>query len=37
MTRDRTAEPASRDQILRREREQGEKHFPYSADHEQNW
>ena len=32
-----TAEPASRDQILRRERVQGNIHFPCSADHEQDW
>ena len=32
-----TAEPVSRDQILRRERGQGSIHFPYSADHEQHW
>ena len=36
-TRDGTAEPVSRDQILRREREQGNIHFPCSADHEQDW
>ena len=36
-TRDGTAEPASRDQILRREREQGNGYFPCSADHEQDW
>ena len=29
------AEPVSRDQILRCEREQGNVHFPCSADHEQ--
>ena len=33
----RTAEPVSRDQILRRERGQGNLHFPCSADHEQDW
>ena len=27
----------SRDQILRRERAQGNAHFPCSADHEQDW
>ena len=37
LMRDRTAEPVSRDQILRRERGQGNIHFPYSADHEQDW
>ena len=36
-TRDGTAEPVSRDQILRHERGQGNIHFPYSADHEQDW
>ena len=35
--RDGTAEPVSRDQILRRERGQGNIHFPCSADHEQGW
>ena len=28
---------AGRDQILRRERGQGNNHFPCSADHEQDW
>ena len=38
LTRDGTAEPVSRDQILRRERGQGKARFPYSADHdEQDW
>ena len=37
LTRDGTAKPASRDQILRREREQGNGYFPCSADHEQDW
>ena len=37
LTRDGTAEPVSRDQILRRERGQGNIHFPPSADHEQDW
>ena len=38
ITRDRTtAEPVSRDQILRRERGQGNIQFPCSADHEQDW
>ena len=34
---DGTAEPVSRDQILRRERGQGKNIFPCSADHEQDW
>ena len=33
----RTAEPVSRDQILRHARGQGNLHFPGSADHEQDW
>ena len=37
LTRDGTAEPVSPDQILRRERGQGNIHFPCSADHEQDW
>ena len=37
LTRDRTAEPVSRDRILRREREQGNGYFPCSADHVQDW
>ena len=38
LTRDGTAEPVSRDQILRRERGQGNVDFPCSADHdEQDW
>ena len=37
LTRDGIAEPVSRDQILRREPGQGEKHFSCSADHEQDW
>ena len=38
LTRDGTAKPVSRDQILRRVRGQGNIHFlPCSADHEQNW
>ena len=37
LTRDGTAEPVSRDQILRRVRGLGDIHFPCSADHEQNW
>ena len=32
-----TAEPVSRDQILRLECGQGNIHFPCSADHEQDW
>ena len=34
---DGTAELVSRDQILRRERGQGNTHFPCSADYEQDW
>ena len=37
LTRDGTAEPVSRDQILRHARGQGNVHFPCSADHEQEW
>ena len=37
LTRDGTAEPVSRDLILRRAREQGNINFPCSADHEQDW
>ena len=37
LTRDGTAKPVSRDQILRREREQKNNHFPCSADHVQDW
>ena len=37
LTRDGTAEPVSRGPILRRERGQGNIHFPCSADHEQDW
>ena len=37
LTRDGTAEPVSRDQILRHARGQGSIHFPCSADHEQDW
>ena len=33
LTRDGTAEPVSRDQILRHVRGQGNIHFPCSADH----
>ena len=37
MTRDGMAEPASRDQLLRHKRRKGNIHFPFSADHEQDW
>ena len=37
LTRNGTAEPVSRDQILRHVRGQGNIHFPCSADHEQDW
>ena len=37
LTRDGTAEPVSGDQILRRERGQGNIHFPCSAYHVQDW
>ena len=37
LTRDGTAEPVSQDQILRRGREQGNIHFPCSADHVHDW
>ena len=37
LTRDGTAEPVSRDQILRHARRLGNVHFPCSADHEQDW
>ena len=37
LTRDGTAEPGSRDQILKRERGQGNIHFTCSADHVQDW
>ena len=37
LTRDGTAVPVSRDQILRHIRGQGNIHFPCSADHEQDW
>ena len=36
LTRDETAEPFSRRQILRREWGQGNIPFPFSADHEQD-
>ena len=37
LTRDGTAEPVTRDQILRYVRGQGNIHFPCSADHEKDW
>ena len=37
LTRDGTAEPVSQDQILRRERGEGNINFPCSADREQDW
>ena len=37
LTRDGTAEPGSRDQILRHARGQGNINFACSADHEQDW
>ena len=37
MARDGTAEPVSRDQILRHARGQGNINFPCSAYHEQDW
>ena len=37
LTRDRIAEPVSRDQIHRRERGQGKINFPCPADHVQDW
>ena len=37
LARDRTAEPVSRDQILRHERGQGNIHFSCSVDHVQDW
>ena len=37
LTRNGTVDPVSREQILRRERGQGNIHFPCSADHEQDW
>ena len=37
LTRDGTAEPVSRDQILRRERGQRRVNLPCSADHEHGW
>ena len=37
LTRDGTAEPVSRGQILRHARGQGNIYFLCSADHEQDW
>ena len=37
LAQDGTADPVSRDQILRRVRGQGNIYFPCSADHEQDW
>ena len=37
LTRDGSAKPVSRDQIFRRERGQGNLHFPRTADHVQDW
>ena len=37
LAREGTAEPVSRDQILRRERGQGNIMFSCSAGHEQDW
>ena len=37
LTRDETAEPVSRGQILRHERRQENLHFFCSADHMQDW
>ena len=37
LTREGTAEPVSRDQILRHARGQGNIDFPCSADHERDW
>ena len=37
LTRDETAEPVSRDEILRHARGQGNINFPCSAEHEQDW
>ena len=37
LTRDGTAEPVPRDQILRHERGRGTIHFYCSADHVQDW
>ena len=37
LTRDEMAEPVSRDQILRRERDRGNIILSCSVDHEQDW
>ena len=37
LTQHGTAEPVSRDQIFRRDRGQGNVHFPCSADDERDW
>ena len=37
LARDGTAEPVSRDQIIRPERGRGNIDFPCLADHEQDW
>ena len=37
LARDGTAEPVSRDQILRHVRRQENNNFPCSADHDQDW
>ena len=37
LARDGTAEPVSRDQILRRQRGKGNIHFTCPADHEHDW
>ena len=37
LTRDGTTEPVSRDQILSCEQGQGNVHFTWSVDHEQDW
>ena len=37
LTQDGTPEHVPRDQILRRERKQGNIHFPCSAEHEEDW
>ena len=37
LTRNGTAEPVSRDQVIRRELEAGDINFLCSADHEQDW
>ena len=37
LMRDETAEPASRDKIVRRERGQGDIFFPVQLDHVEDW